>query len=78
MNLKVGSQKPEQYGSGVKEDNYVFLSDNIHINCIQPPTGILLVPFKPKKVIKKTGPSVTKDSRNYSIKKLVRRLLFRN
>lgn len=30
MNLKDQPRKPEKCGSGVKEDNYVFLSDNIH------------------------------------------------
>lgn len=77
MNLTVGSQKPEKCPSGVKEDNYVFLSDNIHINWIWSTSGTLLVPVKPIKFIKKTGLSVIKDGGNYSIKKLVRRLLFR-
>lgn len=49
LNLKVESQKSEKFGSGVKEDNYVFLSDNTHLNCIQPTTVNLPVPFIPKK-----------------------------
>jgi len=78
LNLKVESQKPEKFGSGVKEDNYVFLSDNIHINWIQSTTVTLLAPFKTEKVIKKTGLSIIKDRGNYSSKKFVgRRLLFR-
>lgn len=68
--FKVGAQKPEKCGSGVKEDN-------IPINWIQSTTGTLSVPVKPKKIIKKPGPSVIKDSGNYSIRKLVRGLLFR-
>lgn len=64
LNPKVESQKPEKFGSGVKEDNYVFLSDNIHLNWIQPTTVNLPVLFKPKKVIKKTGMPMIKDTGN--------------
>lgn len=43
--------------------------------------GPQLLPFQfqlsQKKIIKKPGPSVIKDSGNYSIRKLVRGLLFR-
>lgn len=64
LNVKVGPQKPKRFGSGLKEDKYVFLSDNIHINWIQPTTVTLPVPFKLKKVTKKTGMSIIKDSEN--------------
>lgn len=53
LNLKVGLQVPEKFGSGVKQDNYVLLSDNIHINWMQPTAVTPPPPLKPKMVFLK-------------------------
>lgn len=64
MNIKFRLQKPEIFGSGVKEGDHVFLSGNIHINRIQPTTLTLSIPFKPEKITKKTEMYIIKDSVN--------------
>lgn len=64
LNLKVGLQKPEKFGSEVKEGHYVLLPDKININWIQPTTVNFHFPAKPKKIIKKTRRSTIKDSGN--------------
>lgn len=53
LNLKVGLQVPKKFGSGVKQDNYALLSDNIHINWMQSTAVTPPPPLKPQKVFLK-------------------------